>query len=47
MHGYGMERWNMGWIWIFGVVLIALLFVLICGKTNEEEFERRRIHEEL
>jgi hypothetical protein len=20
VHGYGMDGWNMGWMWIFGVV---------------------------
>jgi hypothetical protein len=21
MHGYGMDGWNMGWMWMFGIVL--------------------------
>ena len=28
MHGYGMNGWNMGWIWISGVVLIIALALI-------------------
>ena len=29
MHGYGMDGWNMGWMWMFGAVLIIALVVLL------------------
>jgi hypothetical protein len=28
MHGYGMNGWNMGWMWIPGVVLIIALALI-------------------
>jgi hypothetical protein len=33
MHGYDMQGWSMGWVWIFGVVLIiALVMIFRSGK---------------
>ena len=34
MHGYGMDGWNMGWMWIFGVVLILALVVILRGRRR-------------
>ena len=32
MHGYGMDGWNMGWMWIFGVVLIIALALILRSR---------------
>jgi hypothetical protein len=29
MHGYGMNGWNLGWMWIAGVVLIIALALIL------------------
>jgi len=29
MHGYGMEGWNMGWIWLLGLVVVIIALALI------------------
>lgn len=34
MHGYGMDGWNMGWMWMFGIVLIVLVVVLIMRRNQ-------------
>jgi len=34
MHGYGMDGWNMGWMWIFGVVLIIALVLIFRGRRR-------------
>jgi hypothetical protein len=34
MHGYGMDGWNMGWMWMFGIVLIVLVVVLIMRRSQ-------------
>jgi hypothetical protein len=34
MHGYGMDGWNMSWMWIFGVVLILALVVILRGRRR-------------
>ena len=32
MHGYGMDGWNMGWMWMFGVVLIIALALIFRAR---------------
>ena len=32
MHGYGMQGWNMGWMWMFGVVLIIALALIFRSR---------------
>ena len=32
MHGYGMQGWNMGWMWMFGVVLIIALALILRSR---------------
>ena len=34
MHGYGMDGWNMSWMWMFGIVLIILVVVLIMRRNQ-------------
>ena len=34
MHHYGMDGWNVGWMWMFGVVIIVLLVVLIMRRRR-------------
>ena len=29
MDGYGMDGWNIGWMWIFGAVLIISLVLIL------------------
>ena len=32
MHGYGMDGWNTGWMWMFGVVLIIALALIFQAR---------------
>ena len=32
MHGYGMQGWNMGWMWMFAVVLIIALALILRAR---------------
>jgi hypothetical protein len=32
MHGYGMQGWNMGWMWVFGVVLVIALALILRAR---------------
>jgi hypothetical protein len=32
VHGYGMEGWNNGWMWMFGVVLIVVLALIFRAR---------------
>jgi hypothetical protein len=32
VHGYGMQGWNMGWMWMFGVVLIIALALIFRSR---------------
>jgi hypothetical protein len=32
VHGYGMEGWNNGWMWMFGVVVIIALVVIFRAR---------------
>ena len=32
MHGWGMEGWNMGWMGLFGVVLIIALLLIFRAR---------------
>jgi hypothetical protein len=32
MHGYGMQGWNMGWMWLLGVVLIIALALILRAR---------------
>ena len=32
MHGFGMEWWNTGWIWMFGVVAIVALVLIFRAR---------------
>ena len=32
MHGYGMDGWNMSWMWFLGVVLIIALALILRAR---------------
>jgi hypothetical protein len=32
VHGYGMDGWNMSWMWMFGVVLIIALALIFRAR---------------
>ena len=32
MHGNGMQGWNMGWMWMLGVVLIIALALIFRSR---------------
>jgi hypothetical protein len=32
MHGYDMHGWNMGWMWMFGVVAIIALVLIFRAR---------------
>ena len=32
MHGYGMDGWNMSWMWVLGVVLIIALAPILRAR---------------
>jgi hypothetical protein len=31
-HGYGMQGWNMNWMWLLGVVLIIALALILRAR---------------
>jgi hypothetical protein len=32
VHGYGMQGWNMNWMWLLGVVLIIALALILRAR---------------